>query len=106
MTQPKIVRSDIYQSIFDDEFMQTTFGTLRPTVEERTKYFFDCWMDWRDNRAIVLVRWTPDLRQMLNTLGLREMHDYQIRNKEIRFKRKEDHAMAMLAGLKEFVLSV
>ena len=43
-------RSKTYQSIFGDKDMLEAFGTLRPSVSERTAYFFETWMDWRPSR--------------------------------------------------------
>jgi hypothetical protein len=94
MTSPK--RSEIYKEIFDDDEMLTAFGKLNPTVKERTAYFFDCWMDWRNNRLRfsnkIITSDREFLKEKLKQIGLRDLWDYQFRNNEIRFKNTESLA--------------
>lgn len=100
-----IPRSAVYQNIFDDDFMMETFGTLTPEVTRRTAYFFEQWMDWKPN-TVKLGRPAPQLyriKTFLNSMGLKDLREYQIRNNEIRFKNSQDLAMAKLNGLQEVI---
>lgn len=94
MTSPK--RSEIYKEIFDDDEMLTAFGKLNPTVKERTAYFFDRWMDWRNNRLRfsnkIITSDREFLKEKLKQIGLRDLWDYQFRNNEIRFRNTESLA--------------
>jgi hypothetical protein len=94
MTSPK--RSEIYKEIFDDDEMLAAFGKLNPTVKERTAYFFDRWMDWRNNRlrfsSKIITSDRDHFKEKLKQIGLRDLWDYQFRNNEIRFKDKESLA--------------
>jgi len=102
---PEIKRSNIYQQVFDDDFMLETFGTLTPSVTSRTAYFFEQWMDWKP-RTVKLGRPTPSLttiKSFLKEMGLKDLREYQIRNNEIRFKTSDDLALAKLNGLMEIV---
>ena len=104
-----VKRSQIYLNTFDDEFMMSVFGTLRPTSQERTKYFLDCWLNWKDNS----IRFKPvrarataiEIRRFCNGMGMKDLRDFQVKNHEIRFKSKEDLAMAKLNGI-EVILNV
>lgn len=102
-------RSQIYLDTYDDKFMLETFGTLRPSAQERTKYFIDCWLNWKGNSIKykpVRARATAiEIRRFCNSMGLKDLRDFQVKNHEIRFKSKEDMAMAKLNGI-EVILNV
>lgn len=105
-----LTRSQTYQKIFSDEFMLKTFGTLTPSIQQRTTYFMGLWMDWRNVRVILKsdntrsrVRSQNRSRDLIRSLGYQEFHDFQIRSGEIRFAQPEILAMCMMSGLKEHV---
>jgi hypothetical protein len=106
----KPFRSQAYQQMYDDEFMMQTFGTLTPDIKTRTAHFFDLWMQWRHSRVILIARPGQGRAQaqnrsraLIRDLGYREFHDFQIRQGEIRFASPDIMAMALMAGLKEYV---
>lgn len=102
-------RSKTYLQTYDDAFMIETFGTLRPSTQERTRYFLDCWFAWKDN----CIKYKPiraratyiEVRRFCSGMGLKDLRDFQVKNNEIRFKSKEDMAMAKLNGI-EVILNV
>lgn len=91
-----VSRSNIYKDIFIDDEMIQAFGKLNPSVTERTSYFFDLWMQWRNYRIKFDRRINTSRRDEIKTnlkqLGLRELWDYQLKNNEIRFKDAETMA--------------
>lgn len=88
--------SNLYKEIFSDEEMLAAFGTTRPNVSERTVYFFDCWMKWRDYRFKFEGRFDSikkeKIKVKLKQIGLRDLWDYQLKNNEIRFKDSDTFA--------------
>ena len=92
-------RSKTYQSIFGDEDMLEAFGTLRPSVSQRTAYFFESWMDWRPSRVKLKPHFDHITRNMCKELGLKEFWDFQVRENEIRFRDKETKAWALMSGI-------
>ena len=101
--QNQATRSKTYQSIFSDKKMLEAFGTLRPSVSERTAYFFESWMDWRHNRVKLKARVDQPCKNMLKELGLKEFWEYQVREGEVRFNRDEIKAWALMSGLDAYV---
>lgn len=104
------IRSQTYQKMFSDEFMMQTFGTLTPSLQQRTSYFMGLWMEWRNVRVLLRsdndrsrMRSQNRSRELIRSLGYQEFHDFQIRNGEIRFANPEILAMCMMGGLKEHV---
>lgn len=87
-------RSKIYSEIFPDELMLNAFGTTMPSQAVKNEYFFSCWMDWKNNelrtfRTIPPSTFKVQIKQICNSLGLKEFWDYQIRGFAIRFKDAE-----------------
>tara|TARA_B100000900_G_C20588850_1_gene720792 strand:+ start:1918 stop:2247 length:330 start_codon:yes stop_codon:yes gene_type:complete len=92
-------RSKTYQSIFSDDDMLEAFGTLRPSVSERTAYFFESWMDWRSTRVKIKNRHDIICRNLCKELGLKEFWEFQVRENEVRFRDNETKAWALMSGL-------
>jgi hypothetical protein len=92
-------RSKTYQEIFGDEEMLEAFGTLRPSVSERTAYFFERWMDWRPTRVKLKAHFDQVTRNMCKELGLKEFWDFQVRENEVRFKDDETKVWALMGGI-------
>ena len=93
MSRSQPVRSSIYKRMYPDELMMEAFGTLTPDTTARTAYFFDLWMKRRQYRHMLGAMSAVDsATELLNTIGLRNPWDYQIRGFEIRFEYPEDLA--------------
>jgi len=92
-------RSKTYQEIFGDDEMLEAFGTLTPSVSERTAYFFESWMDWRPTRVKLKAHFDHVTRSMCKELGLKEFWDFQVRENEVRFKDEETKAWALMSGI-------
>lgn len=86
----EIIKSKYYQH--DDELMMTLFGTLTPSTHQRAEKFFELWCSWRDNRVKLNSIHKKSVRRYLNSIGLTEMQDFQIKGAEVRFKNTEDLA--------------
>lgn len=95
-------RSKTYQKIFGDEEMLEAFGTLQPSVSQRTSYFFESWCDWRPNRVKIKKNQDRLCTVMLQELGLKEFWEFQIREGECRFDSDETKAWALMSGLDAF----
>ena len=95
-------RSNTYQEIFGDDRMLEAFGTLRPSVSERTAYFFESWMDWRSNQVKLKPRFDQVCRNLLKELGLKEFWEFQVREGEVRFHHDDAKAFALVSGLENF----
>lgn len=86
--------------IYGSEFLLETFGTLQPTVEQRTRWVFET---WRDCRAWSVIFATDasmpvtSVRKQLTELGMQEFADYLIKGYELRFRSPEHKAIAVLA---------
>lgn len=105
MTQV-IPRSDTYQKIFSDELMLEAFGTLMPTVSQRTSYFFERWIEWRPYQVKLKPRVDQAVRNLALEIGLKEFWEFQVREGEIRFKNKEVKAFALMTGLDAYTFSL
>lgn len=92
-----LFRSNVYQDMYPDEKMLEAFGTLTPSAQERNAYFFDLWLMRRNNAVTINMTDKERAKRILKTMGLKEMWDYQIRDKSIRFEHKQDSAMFKLA---------
>lgn len=104
-TEKSIKRSDLYQRMFSDEYMLEVFGTLTPSISERSSYFFSLWVDWRANRVKLKQHVSKsDLRRQLLGYGMKEFREFQIRNGEVRFADRELVAVALLSGLDRYTV--
>lgn len=90
--------------IYTVEFLMSAFGTLEPTLEQRTQWFFDTWRDWREFAAELDVKDSEGItviKNHLKTLGIREHTDYLIQNGRkstlIRFCSADTLALALLS---------
>ena len=95
----QLLRSELHQRLMPDELMLTAFGKLNPSVNERTTYFFDLWMDSNKN-VLKLSDRGKLIREIFDKhcrdLGLLPLWDYQIKGVEVRFLRADDLAMVKL----------
>jgi len=87
-------RSKIYSDIFPDELMFEAFGTTMPSQAAKNEYFFNCWMNWKNNELKTTSSVTPSVfkksvKEKCNQIGLKEFWDYQSRGFSIRFKDTE-----------------
>jgi hypothetical protein len=79
-------------------------GTLHPSIEQRTQWFFDTWRDWREFAAELDTK-NPEgfaqIKNHLKTLGIREHTDYLLQNGRkstlIRFCSADTLALALLS---------
>lgn len=104
--QKQINRSNTYQNIFGDDLMLEAFGTLRPSVSERTSYFFEKWMDWRPQQVRLKSRMDSAVRNLAIELGLKEFWEFQVREGEIRFINEDVKAFALMSGLDAYAFSL
>lgn len=90
--------SKLYSEIFPEDLMLATFGTTTPPQSKKNEYFFNCWMDWRDNelKTEILNAHGPTPVQFKNLvktvckkMGLKEFWDFQVRGFTVRFKESE-----------------
>lgn len=88
--------------MYNDENMLDAFGTLTPTRSERTTYFFDSWMEWRNTRSLILKRKESHVSSLLINLGMKEFWEFQVRAGEVRFATEEDKGFALVSGLREY----
>lgn len=87
----------LYKYLYDEEFLIQTFGTLEPSIDQRTKKFFDIWCEW-DSTQMFLKRdqHMTNIKSLLKGVGLKEFQDYQIRGYELRFKDDATKAISLL----------
>ena len=85
--------------IYGSEFLQKTFGTLNPTVEQRTRWMFETWRDCRVWSVTIAtdVSIPGVVRKQLTELGMQEFTDYLIKGYELRFRSPEHKAIAVLS---------
>lgn len=96
-----IKRSETYRRIFSDDYMLEAFGKLNPSRNERTVYFFEKWCEWHQNRiklASVTANRIAEIKHILDSIGLREFWDYQLRNRELRFADAESLAFFKISA--------
>ena len=92
-----LFRSSVYQEMYPDDKMMEAFGTLTPSAQVRNAFFFGLWMKRRSNSFALEPKDREKAKCILKSLGLKEMWDYQIRDKGIRFEHKQDSAMFKIA---------
>lgn len=95
------MRSQIYQDLYPDDLMLQTFGTLTPSNEQKSEFFHDSWLNWREHlfyydNAEYNVH---EVKKILKSLGFKDFFDFQVRPPQIRFRLASDLAVARLAGL-------
>jgi hypothetical protein len=90
-------RSSLYQSMMPDDLVLEAFGKLNPSTAERAAYFFELWVDSKNNSFRVS---TKERRKELDiycrSIGLKHFWDYQIKGRQIRFVNETDLAMVKL----------
>lgn len=90
-TMPKpLKRSELHQRTFPDDLMLEAFGTLSPSVKERTAYFFEKYTEWRANRIRIKRNHMSAVKKLLRDSGLLDMWEYQVMHNEVRFA-QADH---------------
>lgn len=98
-----MAQSQTMANLFPDELLIEVFGTSSPSMKEKHRYFFDQWMQWKNNQCALDTDRNANnhasvIRSQLRDLGLREFWDYQLRPSEIRFASQEYLAMWKLAN--------
>lgn len=89
-----------YQNLLDNKKYTDIFGTNTPTIEQRSKYFLDLWLEWKENKLTYEnANDKHHIRKCLKELGYNEFWDFQIRFKEVRFAAKDSLAIAKLNGI-------
>lgn len=74
-----------------------------PEIMSRISENFDNWLLWQDHSLVLQSsRDTNMVRELFKQLGIKEPQEVQIRNAQIRFKNKDDMALCILNGLKEY----
>jgi len=97
-TTPKpLRRSELHQRVFPDELMMQAFGTLSPTVKQRTAYFFEKYMEWRQHRIRIKHGRMPQVKKLLRDSGLMDMWEYQVMHNEVRFSQADHMAWFRLS---------
>lgn len=98
-TPVQIKRSDNFKEMYPDIKLIEAFGTLDPSIGERTDHRNNLWDEWLENSVQIVESITKkDLHyKVIKTLqasGYRDPFDYQCRpnylGAEIRFKDKND----------------
>jgi hypothetical protein len=95
------MRSEVYQSLYPDDLMLETFGKLNPSTTEKSRFYHDSWRDWEshamyyDHGAYNI----PEFKNILKSLGLRDVFDFQVRRGQVRFKTDLHLALVKLSGL-------
>ena len=89
-----MLRSKLYTEIFPDDLMLEAFGTTMPSQAKMNEYFFNCWMDWKDNEIRITDNKTLSavkklVKNKCRSMGLREFWDFQSRGYSVRFKESE-----------------
>lgn len=102
-TMKKIYRSEVYQNIFPDELMLSAFKTTTPSQQQKNEYFFNCWMDWKNNECkgslavISNASFKSITKRFCESMGLKEFWDYQIKGLQVRFKEPTMKAFYLVA---------
>lgn len=98
LREQTVRRSDLTQ-IYDRDFLLQTFGTLEPTLEQRTQWTFHTWRDCRSHalRFNSMVSTASKVRQELRSLGFAEFADYLIMGNEIRMTSAELKAIVLIS---------
>jgi hypothetical protein len=102
-------RSNLYSELFPEDLMMQTFGTTTPSQSKKNEYFFDCWMQWRNNEIKTSALFTPTttptqfktlVKVTCKQMGLREFWDYQVRGYSVRFREPEMKAFFKISASK------
>ena len=89
--------------------MMEAFGTTTPAQSKKNEYFFDCWMEWRNNEFKTAALFSPttspvQFKTLVKTtckqMGLREFWDYQVRGYSVRFREPEMKAFFKISASK------
>lgn len=98
LKEQTVHRSDLTK-IYDRDFLLNTFGTLRPTLEQRTAWTFHTWRDCRPHalRFKSMVSTASNIRRELQCLGFREFADYLIMGNEVRMVSAELKAIVLIS---------
>lgn len=95
------LRSSTWSDLYPEDRLLEAFGTINPTVAQRTKYFNTLWDSWATNN----IPMTPDfwlterkvLRDIGESLGLDYSWDFYIKDQELRTRTPELQALFILA---------
>lgn len=99
-------KSEVYKAVFDHDLMITAFGKLDPTISERTQYFFEQYMHWRENRIRIKRGKMAPVKRLLRESGLKDMWEYQVNMNEVRFAKAEHLAWVRLtADIDQYVIT-
>lgn len=74
-----------------------------PVISDKIKQHYSLWEQSRDNSVRIRHTHVSNARQILKDLGFNEFDDFQIRQGQIRFTKKEDMGLAMMSGLTELL---
>lgn len=100
-TDVAMPRSQTYQMMYPDQRMIEAFGTLTPTVSQRTRYFNKQWDEWAENQLLLPAELAYVLRlkviNRLSKLGLEQSWDFIIRDQAVRFRLAEYKALCLIA---------
>ncbi len=101
-TTQKLFRSKTYQHLFPDDLMLSAFNTTTPTQQQKNEYFFNCWMNWKENECRCNTQTSSSLfksltKQFCDGMGLKEFWDYQLKGHQIRFKEPTMKAFYLVA---------
>ena len=97
------MRSKIYQELYPDELMLQYFGTLSPSVSEKSEFYHTNWQNWEANAMYYdnELYNEHEIKYRLKSLGLRDIFDFQVRRIQVRFRSASDLAMAKLSDLEK-----
>lgn len=73
--------------LYDKEDIIKYFGKRNPTLSERTEYWNDCWVKWRNNRLV--IRNKTEIISNIRQMEISNF-DFMFRGHEIRFRNMED----------------
>lgn len=95
--QPSQKQSKIIPDLYSEEYLQESFGSLTPSIEERTLRTFNSWVAWRNTELVISPNVPPwKIRKVVNQRGLRYFEDYIISNNRIRFRDKSQAGLMLL----------
>lgn len=79
------------------------FDQYDSKVSKRLAESFTLWEQSFENRVKLSHVDIKKAKQILKDIGFQDVKDYQMRQGQVRFIRKDDLALAMLSGLNELV---
>lgn len=102
---PAIVRSQTLSRLHPEDRLMEAFGTLTPTVVERSLFFHKQWESWNHNKFLIGARnntkqwWNARqrLRKVGASIGFQEDWDFMIRYSEMRTRSPEILSLIVLA---------